>query len=522
LSSQLGSSGGENFIQNQILTFTNANNYTTGLTFNLRNGASGSEGMRLTSTGLGIGTTSPATQFVVSNAGAQGVEITGSTGSLQVYNRSTAAYGTMNLYANTLYVRTGSSPAINLTVDVSGNTGLGNSSPPTGVRLTSTAPSASGYNLFLEQNNGLDGYLLACTSNDGDLVFSRRDTSGTNTVERARLSSAGFLLVGTTVNTNSYYAVVLNDIAIRTATDASGSTNLRLGVSSSMPQGIATLNGTKTAVGGGDMIFNTATGGVLAEKMRLTGAGLVGIGTTSPNQALSVCGSISLGVGTTAGALTMKNADSQSAATDARLLIGNNSNTYAALRIVFNSTTEVAMDTVTWGNTGTQTNLLLNVNGGKVGMGVGSINASGGVLQLSAGITFPATQSTSSNVNTLDDYEEGTFTANLSNAGYTGSWGTTLARYVKIGKVVNCWVSFDGGTSGAGTGNLTISGLPFAPESFGNWWSIGSWNGSGTTYPQGSVIANGTSTTVAVWNGGGYVIEIKTFLTACISYTTST
>jgi hypothetical protein len=178
-------------------------------------------------------------------------------------------------------------------ISSTGLVGIGNTSPPTGVRVTSKAPSASGYNYFLEQNNGLDGYLLACTSNDGDLVFSRRDTSGTVTTERMRLSSAGFLLVGTTVNTNSYRLVVTDDIAIRTATDASGSTNLRLGVSSSMPQGIALLNGTKTAVGGGDMIFNTATGGVLAEKMRLLGDGNLGVGTTSPATKIDARGVVS-------------------------------------------------------------------------------------------------------------------------------------------------------------------------------------------------------------------------------------
>jgi hypothetical protein len=98
--------------------------------FNAPSGTAGTaitftQAMTLDASGqLGIGTTAPATQFVVSNAGAQGVEITGSTGSIQVYNRSTSAYGTANIYANTFYVRTGASPAINLTVDVNGNVTL--------------------------------------------------------------------------------------------------------------------------------------------------------------------------------------------------------------------------------------------------------------------------------------------------------------------------------------------------------------------------------------------------------------
>jgi len=445
--------------------------------------------------------------------------------------------------------------------------GIGNTSPPTGVRVTSKAPSASGYNYFLEQNNGLDGYLLACTSNDGDLVFSRRDTSGTVTTERARLSSAGFLLVGTATNTNSYYAVVLNDIAIRTNTDASGSTNLRLGVSSSMPQGIATLNGTKTAVGGGDMIFNTATGGVLAERMRLTGAGYFGINTTSPNFYAHIStglttsitqptagsyglyiqqntsgstGGIYIQDGATNSGSSLVIADNNGAVrfnvdTDGNVIIGtgNENGQFTVRNASANKATggflatntsgpNFCIDAVSYATAANTTALMRGFSGTGTPSIVFNLNGSGNISQFGGQITFPATQSASANANTLDDYEEGTFTANLSNAGYTGSWGTTLARYVKIGKVVNCWVSFDGGTSGAGTGNLTISGLPFAPENFTNWWCIGSWNGSGTTYPQGSVIANGTSTTVAVWNGGGYVTEVKTFLTACISYTTST
>jgi hypothetical protein len=52
-----------------------------------------------------------------------------------------------------------------------------------------------------------------------------------------------------------------------------------------------------------------------------------------------------------------------------------------------------------------------------------------------SGITFPATQSASSDANTLDDYEEGTFTVtDQSGAGLTFSNNT--GRYVKVGGLV--------------------------------------------------------------------------------------
>jgi hypothetical protein len=48
-----------------------------------------------------------------------------------------------------------------------------------------------------------------------------------------------------------------------------------------------------------------------------------------------------------------------------------------------------------------------------IGVGGATPSASG------SGISFPATQSASSDANTLDDYEEGTWTPTTSTAGYT-------------------------------------------------------------------------------------------------------
>ena len=73
------------------------------------------------------------------------------------------------------------------------------------------------------------------------------------------------------------------------------------------------------------------------------------------------------------------------------------------------------------------------------------------------GITFPATQSASSDVNTLDDYEEGTWTSTLTNCG--GSASASGASYVKIGKVVTARLTI---TSGTFTLNSSRFTLPFS------------------------------------------------------------
>jgi len=82
-----------------------------------------------------------------------------------------------------------------------------------------------------------------------------------------------------------------------------------------------------------------------------------------------------------------------------------------------------------------------------------------------AGITFPATQSASSNANTLDDYEEGTWSVQLqdnSNNNATMEAAFTTASYVKIGRQVTvCGAIYTSSVAGL-SGGIRVSGLPFA------------------------------------------------------------
>jgi hypothetical protein len=97
-----------------------------------------------------------------------------------------------------------------------------------------------------------------------------------------------------------------------------------------------------------------------------------------------------------------------------------------------------------------------------VGIGV-TPSAGKGCLQLSSGINFPATQVASSDVNTLDDYEEGTWTIGLTFGG--GSTGITTAtntgRYTKIGRQVTVSGNLSLSNKGSSTGIAEIQGLPF-------------------------------------------------------------
>jgi hypothetical protein len=120
-----------------------------------------------------------------------------------------------------------------------------------------------------------------------------------------------------------------------------------------------------------------------------------------------------------------------------------------------------------------------------IGVGNATPAASG------AGITFPATQSASSDANTLDDYEQGTFTPTAfgqSSAGTTTyanqeGWYTKIGRQVHVDLVIN-WSAM------TGTGDLLFGGLPFTiPEL------------SAQYYPVAVVLVSGLN-----WGGGSYIV----------------
>jgi hypothetical protein len=77
-------------------------------------------------------------------------------------------------------------------------------------------------------------------------------------------------------------------------------------------------------------------------------------------------------------------------------------------------------------------------------------------------IKFPATQNASADANTLDDYEEGTFTPVLSDGTNNATATTALGRYTKIGRLVQYEISLTTSALGSVTGDLRITGLPFA------------------------------------------------------------
>ena len=94
-------------------------------------------------------------------------------------------------------------------------------------------------------------------------------------------------------------------------------------------------------------------------------------------------------------------------------------------------------------------------------------------LQLTGGqIAFPATQIASADANTLDDYEEGTWTPVLTaQTGSITSYTVANGTYIKIGNTVSVIAYVTITNAGTASSTLLLT-LPFTPTNE-NWSGFG-------------------------------------------------
>ena len=132
----------------------------------------------------------------------------------------------------------------------------------------------------------------------------------------------------------------------------------------------------------------------------------------------------------------------------------------------------------------------------------------GATVQTGTGITFPATQSASSDPNTLDDYEEGSFTPTVRGSVTAGTFtyntGNTFGRYVKVGPLVNFQLAVQTTAGSSATGNAQVASLPFTVRNFTNYYpsaTVGffSYATSGWQQYDQAALLNVNSTTLTLY-----------------------
>ena len=266
-----------------------------------------------TSGNVGVGTTSPASLFSV-----------GSSSQFQVSSTGVVSAPSLAL-TTALPVASGGTGSATLTGLVKGNgssaftAAVAGSDYQAPISLTTTgtgAPTLSGNVLNIPQNSqavsSSSGILNAIPKFSGSTTIvpsAITDTNGTVSMSEPVLVNSGSVNSGTSSLTvyglqQSGIGVSLN-IDNGTQFPESASTSNVLFSSGARPNGFAMIQsaGTDYSGGNGFLGFQTSIGGTLAERMRLSSAGYLGIGTTSPASLLSVGSSSQFQVGST-GAVT--------------------------------------------------------------------------------------------------------------------------------------------------------------------------------------------------------------------------
>jgi hypothetical protein len=121
-----------------------------------------------------------------------------------------------------------------------------------------------------------------------------------------------------------------------------------------------------------------------------------------------------------------------------------------------------------------------------------------------AGITFPAAQSASSNANTLDDYEEGTYTPTASSSAGAITTYSSAGTYTKIGRQVFLSANVYVANAGTASGSLIIS-MPFSSPNTADqfFYGVGSeTQATGTGY-QVYIAPNSSSSVMVTYTGSG-------------------
>jgi hypothetical protein len=154
-------------------------------------------------------------------------------------------------------------------------------------------------------------------------------------------------------------------------------------------------------------------------------------------------------------------------------------------------------------------------NSGRMLVGITSAISTGGVLQLSGGITFPEIAVAATDPNTLDDYEQGTWTPVISthpSGNDTGPDHPTIleSKYIKIGRVVFIILRYQYLQSPTEGLRVWWGGLPFPAASERRAFCFGDFNTNTSTTVPIAVRVSGSTIQTRVYIVSGAINTVST------------
>jgi hypothetical protein len=450
--------------------------------------------LAVSTTAVGIGTSSPAGKLHISGDGAAANLIrlqntgAGTNGFFDISVTSTEAQLIANYSTTAIPMLFLTGAAERMRITAAGNVGIGTSSPTTAkLQIRGTGTTAATNSIFADNSSGAATFAIR---DNGDVFMLGNVGIGTGT-------PAAKLDVNQTNQSGD------NDF-IRLTTDAT-SGSLSLGIYPSSNNSLSFIGSNALFSSGGVTRLNAAAGGSLlsmntdsivvyvssgaanpVERMRIDSSGNVGIGTTAPSNFEGVTfGDSILDVN---GVIQVRGD-----ATNGNALVQFGGSTYRKALMFSSVGTDV----------------------GYLGVAIaanGTDSSSTEVARFTPnGLTFNGDTAAA---NALDDYEEGTWTMGVSFGGASVgvTYGVQGGTYTKIGRqvTVNGFIILS--SKGSSTGAASITGLPFTSgNDSGNNSSASLWlfNVSFANQFQGIGDQNATTITLYETTEAGTVTTLE-------------
>ena len=419
---------------------------------------------------VGIGTASPADHLTIEGAGSQVLSIyCTDTGSVNTQKTFIKMYGENTADEKVEQVRLSSAPGTNassagqliistndtdttlderMRIDETGNVGIGDTDPSE-AKLSITGVKSGDYGLKVQQTQATAA------------LFIDQDNASGAAIEIDTEGEGQHGIVFTTPKQTTGAVILINDCDTVTSGSAIHVQCAAPALATTSAAGLVMVNytGTSTAVSNLMYLKNDAAAATNTIPLMIK--------QDSTNVVVSIVDAKTTGD----NIFQILNADALT--TGSGLLVHSDSDDNSTRNIV-----KIVNDDTSANNA---VGLLIQQDGADA-----SIELTG-----NGSIKFPGTQGASSDANSLDDYEEGTWTGvySLATGGVVTMNGSyTTGTYTKIGNMVTVTGVFISSNLDGGSGNVTLTGLPFTVGNNTRNYSAVSIGGGGSL----AITANGS------------------------------